>query len=214
MKQNRGIIVGVTGGVGAGKSTVLRLLQGECPCVLLLADDIAKEMMLPGGATYAPLVEAFGTDILNENGEIDKGRFASIIFADETANDRVNAIVHPIVVDYMRETAFRYKEEADSFCIIAMEAALLIESGLYRDCDRLWYVYASEKVRTERLIESRGYTRKKCRDIMDCQLSEKEFRTLATDVISTEGTLEETWKQVQALVMGLKKTQNEEEKFY
>ena len=204
MKQNdRGVIIGVTGGVGAGKSTVLNLLKQEFPCVLLLADDIAKEMMLPGGATYKPLVKAFGTEILNEAGEIDKQRFASVIFGDEKANETVNGIVHPIVVDYMREEAFRLKQEAESFQIIAMEAALLIESGLYRDCDRLWYVYASEEARTQRLMESRGYSREKCRDIMDCQLQDAEFRALATDVIDTSGTLEETKQQVRALAAAL-----------
>lgn len=204
MKQNnKGVIIGVTGGVGAGKSTVLNLLKQEFPCVLLLADDIAKEMMLPSGATYKPLVEAFGTEILNEAGEIDKQRFASVIFRDEAANETVNEIVHPIVVNYMRQEAFRLKEEAESFQIIAMEAALLIESGLYRDCDRLWYVYASEEVRTQRLMESRGYSREKCRDIMDCQLQDAEFRVLATDVIDTSGTLEETKQQVRALAAAL-----------
>ena len=140
-------LIGITGGVGAGKTEVLGLLKELCRCRVLPADEVGNEVKLPGQPCYERLVELLGRQVLAADGAIDKKKMAGMIFSDPSLLDRVNNIIHPEVKRYILEqvASERKKGEADYFFL---EAALLIECGYEAILDELWYVHADESVRT------------------------------------------------------------------
>ena len=190
-------LIGITGGVGAGKTMVLGLLKELCRCRVLLADEVGNEVKLPGQPCYERLVQLLGRQVLAEDGTIDKKKMAGLIFSDPALLDRVNGIIHPEVKRYILEQVEeeRRKGEADYFFL---EAALLIECGYEAILDELWYIHADGPVRMARLKESRGYSEKKIRQIFESQLSEAEFRAHCSVVIENNGDLQETRRQLEA----------------
>ena len=189
------MIIGVTGGVGAGKSTVLEILKEEYNAHIIMSDDVAKELMEPGGASYEAVVEAFGKEILNEDGTIDRPKLASIVFEDDEKLALLNSLTHPKVKEEILSRIDRFYAE-NEFALIVIEAALLIEAGYEDMLDSLWVVCVDKDVRIERLMRDRGYSREKALSIMDNQLSDEEFRSHADYVINNSGSLEETEKQI------------------
>lgn len=195
MKQNSLKFIGITGGVGAGKSEILSFIRNHYLCEIYLADEVAHVVKQPGMECFRKLVALLGSDVLDSSGEIDKGKMADKIFRDRTLLEQVNAIVHPAVKEYIlnRLEAARGQGECELFFV---EAALLIEGG-YKDLvDELWYIYASEEARTERLLSARGYSPEKIQAIMSNQLSEETFRQHCDFVIDNSGTLEESYLQI------------------
>lgn len=195
-------VIGITGGVGAGKSTVLDIIRDNCSCFILIADEAAHEVEKRGQACYDELVAFLGEDIIASDGEIDKKKMAAKIFAD--GNERllagVNAIVHPRVNEYILDLIdwHRRSGDVDYFFI---EAALLIEGGYKEICDELWYVYASKEVRAERLKTSRGYSDEKIEGIMSSQNDEETFRKYCDHVIENNGNIEKTRGQIKRLLL-------------
>ena len=188
-------IIGITGGVGAGKSRILKHIKENYNAKILLADEVANEIKLRGRECYEPLVRLLGTEVLGADLEIDKGKMAQIIFRDQEKLQAVNAILHPAVrqciLHRIREE--QQKGEADYFIL---EAALLIEEHYDEIVDELWYIYADEKTRSKRLKKSRGYSEEKIHAIMAGQLSEEEFRASCQVVIDNSKTPEEACRQV------------------
>ena len=185
------ITIGVTGGVGAGKSEILRYLDNNYNCRILMSDNAAKELEAPGGILYEPLVKlleekASGSsgygNLLLENGEIDKQEMARRIFSDPLLLTKINELVHPAVNNYIHEEIAREKESGEREFFI-LESALLIENGYDRILDSMWYIYCEESVRSSRLKASRGYSDEKIRSIMMRQVSEEVFRTHCDTVI-------------------------------
>ena len=197
MKPNKMKLIGITGGVGAGKSLVLQLLQKLCRCRVLLADEAGNEVKLPGQPCYERLVELLGRQVLAPDGTIDRKKMAERIFADPALLEQVNGIIHPEVKRYILKQVEeeRSKGEIDYFFL---EAALLIECGYEAVVDELWYIHADPAVRRQRLMESRGYSDEKVRQIFDSQLSEEEFRTHCRVVIENNGDIRETERQLLA----------------
>jgi len=189
------LVIGITGGVGAGKSSVLQYIGQRCKCRIVLADEVGNRVKLPGEICYNRLVELMGSDILDEKGYIDKLRMAEAIFSDKDLLTKVNAIIHPAVKDYIL-SAIREEKEAGNVDFFFVEAALLIESGYGEHVDELWYIYASEEVRRKRLKESRAYSDEKISAIMRGQLEEEEFRRACSVVIDNSGNQDETKKQI------------------
>lgn len=188
-------LIGITGGVGAGKSTILEYIKAHYLCRIYLADEVAHVVKEPGQPCYIELVELLGRDILEENGRIHKGRMAEKIFRDEKLLEQVNAIVHPAVQEYLLEKIQEARQEGQTE-LFFIEAALLIECG-YRDIvDEMWYIYAKEDMRRQRLLESRGYTPEKIEQIMNSQLTEEAFRAGSDFVIDNSGTPEESFRQI------------------
>lgn len=171
-------VIGITGGVGAGKSYVARLLETEFGAVMISTDLVARQMMERGQDCWKQVVEAFGTGILEPDGEINRKKLAGIIFQDSGKRLLLNSIVHPAV----KEAVKHQISEADAR-LVAVESALLVEDRYDQICDELWYVYAPEEERIRRLMTERGYSREKCRDMMKSQLSEAEFRAACQVVI-------------------------------
>lgn len=189
-------LIGITGGVGAGKSQILSYIESRCNCRILLADQAAHEVKEPGQPCYRKLVELLGSGILQEDGAIDKGKMAAAIFADEDLRKRVNAIIHPAVKEYILAEIKKERAagEKDAFFL---EAALLIEEGYDRILDELWYIYADEAVRRRRLKASRGYSEEKIGQIFLSQLSEEEFRRHCKVIIDNSRSLSDTYMQIE-----------------
>lgn len=182
--------IGITGGVGAGKSLVLSLLKEMTNCEIIMADDVAKSMYFKGNKAFKELYEFFGDDILNENKDaIDTSKLAKIIYNNPNKRVLVNSIVHPLTKQAIIEkiTNHKIKEDVD-FCFV--EAALLLEDHYDVFCDETWYIFASEATRRERLKKSRGYSDEKIDKIFKTQLSEEEFKTRTDHTINNESSVE------------------------
>ena len=189
------MILGVTGGIGAGKSTVLKILQQEYDAKLILADDVAKQLMQPGEANYTNIVNAFGKGILKEDKTIDTALLASRVFANPLETLQLNAITHPNVrvrIEWMVKSI----RDVNPDELIVIEAALLSEGHLSALCDEIWYVYADEQTRINRLMQQRGYSYERCCQTMARQKSDEQFRAEATAVIDNSADIENTRKIV------------------
>lgn len=198
-RDNAMLVIGITGGVGAGKSSVLQYMEENYRCRVVLADDVGNQVKLPGEICYNRLVELLGRDILDKNGYIDKTRMAEMIFSDKELLLKVNAIIHPAVKDYILAEIQKEneKKQCDFFFV---EAALLIECGYAAHVDELWYIYASEEVRRARLKASRFYSDEKISAIMQGQLAEEEFRKACAVVIDNSSDFNDTKKQIDKIL--------------
>lgn len=192
-------IIGITGGIGAGKSQVLQYIKEHYNCRIILADDVGNEVKLPGKICYNELVELLGDDILDEKGFIQKEKMASKIFSDQELLTKVNGIIHPAVQDYILEEIAKEKK-AGSCDFFFLEAALLIECGYASHVDEMWYVYADEEVRRQRLRNNRHYSDDKITNIMKGQLGEEEFRKHCHVIIDNSSDLKETEKQIDKIL--------------
>ncbi|SCZ80310.1 dephospho-CoA kinase [Pseudobutyrivibrio xylanivorans] len=192
--------IGITGGIGAGKSTVLSLLKENFNCKVVLADEVAAQLMTSGHKCFDEVVALnWPTSILDESGEIDRPLMAKYMFADEELLSGVNAIVHPAVE---KEVLNQVEEEKEKHNIeyFFLEAALLIECGYGKLVDEMWYIYASPEVREIRLMESRGYSKERIANTFKVQRSDASFREHCDHVIDNSGTEEETLSQLRALL--------------
>ena len=186
-----GKIIGLTGGVGCGKSTVVKLLQKNYRSHAILTDDVAREQMLPGGIAYQRVVEEFGAGILAADGTVDRAKLAEIVFADSGALARLNALTHPPVTEYVLQQ-IEEEREKNRYQLLIIETALLIEGGYDAFCDEVWYVYATEEERRLRLKRSRGYSDEKIDALFARQCPEADFFGVATQVVNnSDGRTEE-----------------------
>lgn len=188
-------IIGITGGVGAGKTQVLSYIEQNCKCRIIRADEAAHLLYEPEQTCYYKLVELFGKDILNKDSSIDKSKMAAMIFGNKKLLNKVNEIVHPEVKKYIL-SQIDFEREKGNVDYFFIEAALLIEEHYDKIVDELWYIYSDVEIRKNRLIKSRNYSLQKIEDIMKKQLSDTEFRKYCQVVITNNGDLEETYKQI------------------
>lgn len=188
-------VIGITGGVGAGKSEILSYLMEHCNCRILMADRLAEELEQPGQICYDQLLALLGREILQEDGRIDRKKMAARIFADKSLLEAVNAMIHPAVKHAILQI-IRDEREAARLDYLFIEAALLIEDGYAEIVDELWYIHTEEKVRRQRLKASRGYTDEKIDSILREQLSEEEFYRYCHYVIESSGSLESVYEQL------------------
>lgn len=197
--RNDMYVIGITGGVGAGKSAVLDLLAEECKCAIYRADDIANEIKLKGNSCYEKIVDILGEEVLDPDGEINKRMMALVIFSDPEKKRLVEAVLHPAVKNYIIDKIAECKRDG-SLDYFFFEAALLIEAGYKQICDEIWYVYASIPTRSKRLMASRNYNLDRIESIMDTQLSDREFRKNCEYVIDNDGDLENTRASIRSVL--------------
>ncbi|MBO5373370.1 MAG: dephospho-CoA kinase [Lachnospiraceae bacterium] len=191
--------IGITGGVGAGKSELLHFMEKEYPVKVLLADTLAHELMQPGTECFARIAEAFAKeDIFDIKGRLDAKKMANVIFSDAKKREQMNAIVHPAVKKEVLRRVEHERQKGEISCFI-LEAALLIEDGYDKLCDELWYIYTSKENRRERLKESRGYSDEKINAIFASQLSEEIYRKYCKKVIDNNDTLEVSFYQIRKI---------------
>ncbi len=188
--------IGITGGVGAGKSAILEYIAANYNAKVMLADEIAHDLMMPGTKCYDTIKAEFaGEQIFLADGNIDRPRMAQVIFNDAGKRERMNGIVHPAVKDYILEI-YREEQEKGELEYLILEAALLIEEHYDEICDELWYIYTSEENRRQRLKENRGYSGEKIDTIFKSQLTEEVYRKYCKVVIDNNHEPEAAFLQI------------------
>ena len=198
--QNNMKFIGITGGIGAGKSTVLSLLKENFNCKVLLADEVAATLMQAGTQCFEAVVGLpWPESIVGADGQINRPLMAKLMFADDSLREAVNGIVHPAVE---KEVLNQVETERKSHNIeyFFFEAALLIECGYGKLVDEMWYVYATEDVRTKRLMQSRGYDIERIKNTIMSQRSDASFREHADRIIDNSGNEEETLCQLKTIL--------------
>ena len=179
-------IIGITGGVGSGKSEILNILKNDYQAKVIQSDHVAHELMVPG---------AFGNEILNEDQTINRPILGEIVFHDETKLSLLNSITHKNVDEEILSRIDQFeKEEPEGLLVI--ESALLVGAGYEKRFDQLWYIYTREEVRYERLKASRGYSDEKIKQMIEKQQKEEEFKSMASNIIDNSGDLEDTKAQI------------------
>lgn len=187
--------IGITGGIGAGKSELLQYIKRHYRCEIYLADEVAHQLQEPGSKCFEALKMLLGEDVVGEDGRIDKGSMAERIFRDQELLAQVNDIIHPAVREYLLERFTRAKDDS-ALELFFVEAALLVEAGYKELVDEMWYIYADRDVRADRLRGSRGYEQEKIDRIMRRQLSEEDFREACDFIIDNSGSLEDSYRQI------------------
>ena len=184
------MIIGVIGGVGAGKSSVLDVLTQEYQFTAYRTDDIAKSFYVHGHLVFEALKALLGADIERADGSVDLPAFAAKIYGAGNAKTRaeVDHIVHPAVWKYVEERVrAARKSGADIVVETALPTAHFVEL-----CDEVWFVYTEESVRIARLMETRGYSEEKARAMIHAQIPDDEYAAMADFVVDNSKTREET----------------------
>lgn len=188
-------VLGITGGVGAGKSTILSYLDQKYSARVIQADEVGKRLQQSGGECLRRIAEVFGSSILLLDGSLNRAALADIVFADKEKLAVLNEIMHPAVKTYIVHELEREKKKKRALCVI--EAALLPEDGYEQICDEIWYIYTKPGVRMKRLAAARGYSDEKTRQIMDNQPEDAVYRKKCKFVIDNSGDIvENTYEQI------------------
>jgi dephospho-CoA kinase len=185
------VVVGLTGGLASGKSTVSRMLA-ERGALVIDADALARQVVEPGGPAYDPLVERFGSEVLHPDGTLDRGRLAQVVFADAEALAELNAIVHPAVRAVMTERVVQAADEAgDGTRVVVLDIPLLVESrASYDDLAGVVVVDCPVDVAVRRAMEQRGMSEEDVRARMAAQASREERLAEADFVIDNSASLD------------------------
>lgn len=192
-------ILGITGGVGSGKSRVLDELKKEYGAYIVEADKLAHELMKPGKNIYNQIKKCFGDEILTNEApyEIDRAKLGQIVFSNNDKLKLLNSIIHPMVKKNIIEDIEEKKKKGD-IMLYVIEAALLAQDGYDRICDEIWYVWASRKERTKRLMDGRGYSKEKCDSMINSQADDSYYKEHSNYVINNDSDYETTSKQLKA----------------
>ncbi|WKD61085.1 Dephospho-CoA kinase [Corynebacterium ciconiae DSM 44920] len=189
-------IIGITGGIGSGKSTVTRLLKDK-GAFIIDADLIAREIVEPGQPALAELAAEFGEDIIDSSGRLRRAVLAQRAFVDAEHTEQLNAITHPRIAERTRELLGTAAAQGAE--VIVHDSALLIEQGLHKSVDITAVVTAPEQVRIERLVNKRGLDEQDARQRIARQLSDEHRARVADVVLDNSGTVEQLQQQVEQL---------------
>lgn len=209
MMQNNIKVLGITGGIGSGKSAVLRYISTKKGTYIVEADALAKSLMSCGTELYKDIVDAFGNDILCEDGSFDREKFGKIVFADSEKLKKLNSLVHPSVKNHITGLIKEAKEGTllnsrdEKISLFVIEAALLIEDGYKKICDKICYIYADRDIRIERLTDGRGYSKEKSISVMNSQKSDDFYKDNTEYLVDNSGDLERTKAYVDDMIMEL-----------
>lgn len=181
--------IGLTGGIAAGKSTAARRLV-EHGAVLIDADAVVRELQAPGGAALAPMVAAFGEAILAADGTLDRPALGRIVFGDDEARRRLNAIVHPLVRSRSRQLEEGARREHGEAVVIVRDIPLLVETGQARQMDLVLVIEAPREQRIRRMVEDRAMSPAEAAARIDAQATDAQRRAVADDVLVNDGSPE------------------------
>ena len=188
-------IIGITGGVGAGKSTVLDYLREQFHAYVIQADQVGHQVMEPGEICYSQVIALFGEHILKKDKTIDRKAVSDVVFGNEEKLKKLNGIIHPAVRQSVLEEIQLQKDKKTA--IVVVEAALLLEEHYEKFCDKVWYVHTDREIRISRLMENRGYSREKSESIISSQAPDEYFAKHADYIIRNNGDIKDTWLQVE-----------------
>jgi dephospho-CoA kinase len=191
------LTIGVTGGIGSGKSTVTKFLE-ELGAPIIDADKVGHAIYAPDGPAYSDVIAAFGRGILGSDGTIDRRKLGPIVFADADALKRLNSIVHPKMFTRMHEMIGHLRADGERKPIV-VEAAILIEANWQALFDEIWLVIASKAQVVERIERDRGLKPEQTEARIRAQLSDEERQTHSTLVITNNGTIGELHEKVTRL---------------
>ncbi len=183
--------VGLTGGVASGKSTVAAMLA-DLGAVVIDADALAREVVAKGTPGLAAVVEEFGEELLGPDGELDRPAMGRLVFGDEAARRRLEAIVHPLVFERIVELEGQAAEDD----VVVHDIPLLAENGRGGDFDAVIVVDAPEHVQVDRMTADRGWTEEDARSRIAAQATREDRRAIATHVIENTGTREDLRRRV------------------
>lgn len=193
MMQNSMRIIGLTGGIASGKSTVAAILAKH-GAYIIDADKIGHKIYYKGGPAWRGVIDAFGDEILDNGGNIDRAKLGQIVFSDNKKLQQLNVIVHPLM---RREIQLQLKD-ADNrgFAIAVIDAAVLIESGWYTLADEIWLVVADNELRLQRLMQRNGFSRQQAWQRIESQMPDDEKAKYADVIIDNNGDMEELENKV------------------
>ena len=186
-------IIGLTGGIGSGKSTVAQFLT-EMGAIVLDADKIGHEVLKPRGEAWKQVVNEFGKDIVAANGEIDRAKLGNIVFHNPEAMQRLNRIIHPIIDNLVNARLEEYRRQGVDE--VVLEAAVILEAGRASQVHELWVTVASEAVVLRRIMERTGISEQEAKARIQSQLSNEERIKQANVVIDTDCSLDELKNRV------------------
>ena len=180
------MVLEIFGGVGSGKSLVLEILREQYGAEVIGMDETAHRLYEPGQPGHRAVTELLGDGVVRPDGTLDRQKMAGILYRNQEAMQALEKVIHPLVY---QEVEREVREAAERCGLVVVETALpeKTKSDIY---DELWYVYTPEQIREERLMESRGYTRERVREIMSRQLPEEAFRDMADWVLGNDSTKE------------------------
>ncbi|MGD2164150.1 MAG: dephospho-CoA kinase [Anaerolineae bacterium] len=190
VSTERPFLIGLTGNIATGKSAVAAMLA-ELGAFTIDADKVAHQVMRRGTRVHSQIVESFGTQVLTDCGDVDRKRLGAIVFADERALARLEAIVHPATLEAIERLI-----ATTSADVVVIEAIKLIESGLAERCDSVWVTTSLPEQQIERIMDTRSLSREGARTRVEAQKSQEERAARADVVIDNSGSLTKTRAQV------------------
>jgi dephospho-CoA kinase len=189
------LLVGLTGGLASGKSTVARMLARR-GAIIVDADELSRQAVAPGTSGLGQIVEAFGGEVLNSSGGLDRSALAGIVFADETKRRLLESIVHPEVFRLLGDVVDRYR---DTDTVVVFDAPLIVETGFDQACDVVVVVSAPAEAQVARVARTRGMSEEEARSRIASQTSPANRESRADVVIKNDGTMEELESHVATL---------------
>ncbi len=183
-------VIGLTGNIGSGKTTVLRMLE-QLGAKAVDADELVHEVMQQGSPIWQAIVDTFGEGVLTPQGDIDRKKLGSLVFDNAEALRRLEEIVHPAVDERFGEIMANSDEP-----VIAVEAIKLMQSSIFREIDSLWLVTCPAEERLQRLLRARDIDAEDVEERLRAQMAQERQAELADVVIDNSGSLDHTWEQV------------------
>lgn len=196
--------LGIVGGIGAGKSSVVSLLCELKKCFVIGADELGHRILLKGDLAYDKVVATFGESILDENRQIVRRRLGEIVFSDREKLNQLNAITHPIIYNEIKNQVQRCKQEGE-WDFVIIDAALLIEIGLIPLTDKVIGVFSDEGTRIERLMNRDHFTKEQVLERINKQKKWEELEKVSHYIIDNRFTRENTKEQLKALLENVMK---------
>ncbi len=191
-------VIGLTGNIGSGKSTVSRRLK-ELGAVVIDTDRIARDVVTPGTPGLDQIVKTFGSDVLMPGGELDRAKMGDMVFKDPAARSKLEAIVHPLINQEVVKRIDEYKSGKNNALAMVVEVPLLIESGMHRLMDEIWLVTVNPEIQLNRILSRDRLSPEQARRRMNSQMPQEQKIKFATKIIENSGTPEETEARVDEL---------------
>ncbi|GEN51834.1 dephospho-CoA kinase [Halobacillus faecis] len=193
------LVIGLTGSIASGKSTVAEMFR-DMDIPVIDADQISRDVVKPGKPAYEEIVETFGEQVLEEDGDLDRKKLGKIVFSDETKRKQLNGIVHPKVREEMIRRREQYKQQ--QYQAVVLDIPLLFESNLTDYVEKILVVYVDEETQMERLMERDQSGRKDAEERIQAQIPVKKKAEMADAVIDNTGTINESLHQLKDILQG------------
>lgn len=194
-------VIGITGGIGSGKSEICRYLKDKYEAEIIMADDVGHEVTEPGTDCNGKLRKTLGDEFFLQDGTMDRKQVGAAVFSNPELLEKINSIIHPAVMDEIVKRLGAAKQSGKRLAVI--EAALLVGSPYRQLCDEFWYIYADRDVRLKRLAEGRDMDESRALAVMDNQLSDEEFEKGCDFTADNSRDFDYTVRQIDKRIAGL-----------